>query len=55
MASLQTSCGFGVPQYDYKGYRDTLIEWAEHEGEDGMQKYREANNKISIDGLPTGF
>jgi len=50
--SLQTSCGYGVPLYDYAGDRDTIIRWAEKTGESGLVDYRRQNNKKSIDGFP---
>lgn len=50
---VQTSCGFGVPLYEYQGQRDTLVKWAEKKGEAGIQEYRQQKNIISIDGLPT--
>jgi Pyridoxamine 5'-phosphate oxidase len=51
--SVQTSCGFGVPEYDYAGDRDTLIQWAESKGETGLLDYWQDKNLVSIDGLPT--
>lgn len=51
--SVQTSCGFGVPLYDYAGERDTLVEWATAKGEAGIQDYWLRKNQVSIDGLPT--
>jgi hypothetical protein len=53
--SVQTSCGFGVPLYDYAGQRDMLIEWAEKKGEDRLTVYMREKNSTSIDGLPTGI
>ena len=53
--SVQTSCGFGVPLFECKGQRDTLIEWAEKKGPDGLNLYRSQKNQTSIDGLPTGI
>jgi len=52
---VQTSCGFGVPLYDYVGERPSLINWAEAKGEDGLRAYRAEKNLRSIDGLETGF
>jgi hypothetical protein len=52
---LQTSCGFGVPRYDYVGERATLITWAEAKGEDGLRAYRAEKNAGSVDGLEMGF
>ncbi|MEC4894530.1 MAG: pyridoxamine 5'-phosphate oxidase family protein [Oscillatoria sp. PMC 1051.18] len=51
--SVQTSCGFGVPIYEFQQQRETLIAWAENKGEKGIKEYQEAKNQISIDGLPT--
>lgn len=51
--SLQTSCGFGVPLYDFVGDRNELIEWAERKGVDGIDSYWREKNRTSIDGLPT--
>lgn len=53
--SVQTSCGFGVPLYDYVGERPDLAAWAERKGEAGLRDYRRERNAVSIDGLPTGL
>ena len=53
--SLQTSCGFGIPLYEYKEDRTTLLDWARNKGDDGIEKYRREKNRTSIDGLPTGL
>lgn len=53
--SLQTSCGAGVPLFDYAGERSELLDWAQKKGEDGLREYRQQKNRISIDGLPTGL
>ena len=50
---VQTSCGFGVPNYEYIGDRDTLEKWAEKKGEQGIREYWQEKNKTSLDGLPT--
>ncbi len=50
---VQTSCGFGVPFFDYRGERETLIDYALKKGPDGMAAYRAEKNQRSIDGLPT--
>jgi hypothetical protein len=51
--SVQTSCGFGVPIYEFKEERDTLIDWAAKKGRSGIEQYQQKNNLESIDGLPT--
>lgn len=50
---VQTSCGFGVPLYEYQGQRQVLIDWANKKGEQGVREYQQQKNTISIDGLPT--
>lgn len=50
---VQTSCGFGVPLYDYAGERETLVRWAEAKGDDGLATYRAEKNARSIDDLVT--
>ena len=51
--SAQTSCGYGVPLYEYQGERETLLRWAEKKGPQGLAAYWQEKNQISIDGLPT--
>ena len=51
--SIQTSCGFGVPMYELKQERKTLIDWAAKKGRSGIEEYQQENNLESIDGLPT--
>jgi hypothetical protein len=50
---VQTSCGYGIPLYDYTGERDIHFTWAEKQGEDGLKAYIRNKNLTSIDGLPT--
>ena len=52
---VQTSCGFGVPMYEYSGERDIHFEWAEKKGADGLYDYVQENNLKSLDGLPTSL
>lgn len=49
--SLQTSCGFGVPLYEYVAERPALRDFAEKKGHEGLVAYRWKNNRVSIDGL----
>lgn len=51
--SVQTSCGFGVPLFDYQGDRTMLVDWAEKKGAEGLYDYWQAKNQQSIDQLPT--
>lgn len=47
---VMTSCGFAVPFYEYIGERDTLTTWASKRGKEGIEKYWEEKNQISLDG-----
>jgi hypothetical protein len=52
---VYTSCGFSVPLYDYTGERDQAFKWAEKKGPEGLEKYQEEKNRISLDGLPSAM
>jgi Pyridoxamine 5'-phosphate oxidase len=52
---VQTSCGFGVPLFDYQGERDNLVTWADAKGEDGIKDYWAQKNQTNIDGKATGI
>ena len=49
---IQSSCGYAVPYLTYAGERETLVEWAERKGPDGIEAYHGEKNRVSIDGLP---
>jgi len=55
ITSVQTSCGFGIPEFEMKKERPTLRKWSLAKGADGMADYWEEKNLESIDGLPTGL
>ncbi|MGB3491112.1 MAG: pyridoxamine 5'-phosphate oxidase family protein [Elainellaceae cyanobacterium] len=50
---VQTSCGFSVPCFEYKGDRQTLNQWAEKKGDAGIADYWAEKNVTSMNGLPT--
>lgn len=50
---VQTSCGFGVPFYEYLGDRDAALKWAENRGREGIKEYWQEKNQVSLDGRPT--
>ena len=52
---VQTSCGFAVPRYEHLGPRETLRQWAETQGEGGVERYWQERNQRTIDGFPTGI
>lgn len=52
---VQTSCGMGVPLFDYKQERGSLVRYWAERSIDNLRKYWALKNMESIDGLPTGF
>ncbi len=52
---VQTSCGFGVPYFDFAGDRPDLPAWTEKKGAEGVRQYWRERNALSIDGLETGI
>ncbi|MFQ5507852.1 MAG: pyridoxamine 5'-phosphate oxidase family protein [Leptospirillia bacterium] len=52
---VQTSCGFGVPEMDFKQNRQVLTDWAEKKGDAGVRAYWAEHNRSSLDGNPTGI
>ena len=48
--SVQTSCGYGVPVYEFQEERTRLTKWTKPEPIEG---YWALKNQTSIDGLPT--
>ena len=52
---VQTSCGLGVPLFDYKEERGSLVRYWTAQGINNLRKYWGLKNMRSIDGLPTGF
>lgn len=52
---VQTSCGYGVPLFEYGGERVALQNSIEHRGPEGNRAYWEEKNTESLDGLPTGL
>lgn len=52
---VQTSCGYGVPMFEFTGQRDLMAAWAAKKGADGLHAYQQTHNLVSLDGLPTGL
>lgn len=50
---VQTSCGYGVPMYEYQSNRTTHFDWADKKGPEGLELYKQEKNTQSIDGLIT--
>ncbi|MEO0437130.1 MAG: pyridoxamine 5'-phosphate oxidase family protein [Pseudomonadota bacterium] len=52
---VQTSCGYSVPKFQLVEDRDTLTDWANSNGRDGIRKYWAKKNQLSLDGRETGI
>ncbi len=52
---VQTSCGYGVPEFEFVGQRELMDNWAAKKGPDGLAAYQQEHNLVSIDGFPTGL
>lgn len=52
---VQTSCGYAVPFMEYLRERDTIDTWTEAKSDDDLRAFRAANNRVTIDGKPTGL
>lgn len=52
---VQSSCGFGVPFFEYKEDRTTLRDWTKIVGDDGIKEYWKEKNQKSLDGKPTNI
>jgi hypothetical protein len=50
---VQTSCGFGVPFFDFKAERDNMPKWIASKGREPIENYWREKNQQSLDGLPT--
>lgn len=48
-----TSCGFGVPLYDFQRDREELARYAQKKGPGGLRQYQREKNARSIDGIVT--
>jgi len=53
--TVQTSCGYAVPEMELVAERQTLRKWAEGKAPEQLNEYRTLKNSVSIDGLPTGI
>ena len=49
---IRDSCGYGVPEYEFKRDRESLKNWCDSKTDDEMLEYRRENNAMSLDGLP---
>ena len=52
---VQTSCGWAVPEYEFKKERDILDKSNKVAGEKGIRSYWESSNTKSLDGIKTNI
>lgn len=49
---IRDSCGYGVPQFDFRRHRDSLPNYFSKRSEEERVAYRRERNSVSLDGLP---
>ncbi|MDH3748221.1 MAG: pyridoxamine 5'-phosphate oxidase family protein [Gammaproteobacteria bacterium] len=49
---IRDSCGYGVPLYEFRAERDSLVNWCKSKTGDELLDYRVERNAESLDGLP---
>ena len=49
------SCGYGVPFYELKGERPTLLKWTDNKGRDGIRDYWSERNVESLNKKCSGI
>lgn len=52
---VQTSCGYGVPMFDFTRERPSLKNWAASKTTEELEAYKRKKNLVSMDGKPTGL
>ena len=48
---IADSCGYAVPNYEYRGERSQLLAWSDRKGPEAIEEYKRTTNGASIDGL----
>lgn len=49
---IMDSCGYGVPEFDFRKQRDSMRNWVEAKTDAELKDYRRQKNTESLDGLP---
>ena len=52
---VQSSCGFGVPEYEFRGQRSKLEQWMSERDDEAIVAYWREKNRVSLDGRETGI
>lgn len=50
---VQTSCGFGVPFFEFTEERQNMPKWLAAKSDDQIKEYWALKNQVSLDGQPT--
>lgn len=50
---VQTSCGFGVPLFEFQQDRDDMAKWLDTKDDQDIKEYWGRKNAVSLDSLPT--
>ena len=53
--SVQTSCGYAVPFYEFKEDRNVLTDWTARKSETELKEYWQEKNMKTIDNKTTGM
>lgn len=53
--TVQTSCGYAVPFFEFKENRNVLTAWTERKSELELEEYWKEKNMKNIDNKPTGM
>lgn len=51
ISRVSDSCGYGVPLMTFQSHRETMDQWADRKGPEGIINYQAEKNDASIDGL----
>ena len=49
---IMDSCGYGVPEFDFRKDRESMANWINSKTDEELAQYRRDNNTESLDGLP---
>lgn len=49
---IQDSCGYGVPNYEFKAHRESSQNWSKQKTTDDLREYQVLKNLHSLDGIP---
>ncbi len=52
VSRISSSCGQAVPNFEFVGDRDLLLQWVDRKSPEDLNEYHRTRNAVSIDGLP---